>query len=380
MNETLPPFSCTNTPEIPALLANLNCSLAISTYQAGKVILLSAPTGARLIQLPRTFRKPMGMAVAGQRMAVATLEEVVVLANAPYLASAYPRKPNTYDALYTPRAIYYTGVLDLHDMQWGTDGLWAVNTRFSCLSLIDDAFSFTPRWQPPFITELVPNDLCHLNGLALVDGQPRYVTALGATTTEKGWRHNKLEGGILMEVPGGEVLLSGLPMPHSPRLYDGKLYLLLSATGELVCADLERGSYETVVKLPGFARGMSRYGDYLFIGISRMREQKVFADLPVGHLKPFAGIVVVHLPSGQTVGHIEYLTSCQEIYDVQVLEGIRRPGILGFDNNQYRLALSLPGGGFWGEEAEDDGESQDQEARHPSHHNNQSTAQTQTEP
>jgi uncharacterized protein (TIGR03032 family) len=379
MNETLPPFSCTNTPEIPGLLAQLGCSLAISTYQAGKVILLSAPSGERLIQLPRTFRKPMGMAVSEQRMAVATLEEVVVLANSPYLAPSYPRKPNTYDALYAPRAVYYTGVLDLHDMQWGAEGLWAVNTRFSCLSLIDDVFSFTPRWQPPFITELMPDDYCHLNGLAMVDGRPRYVTALGTTTTEKAWRHNKLEGGVLMEVPSGEILLAGLPMPHSPRLYDGKLYLLLSATGELVCADLERGSYETVVKLPGFARGMSRYGDYLFIGISRMREQKVFADLPVGHLKPFAGVVVVHLPSGQIVGNIEYLTSCQEIYDVQVLEGTRRPGILGFDNNQYRLALSLPTGGFWGEAPEEDDQPQSQERQHPPRRRPQPAAQSHSE-
>jgi uncharacterized protein (TIGR03032 family) len=354
MNQTLPPFSSTNTPEIPALLARLGCSIVISTYQAGKVIVLSATSGSQLIQLPRTFQKPMGLAVADDRMAIATLESVVVLGNAPLLAPAYPRKPNTYDALYTPRAVYYTGALDLHDMHWGTEGLWAVNTRFSCLAIIDDQYSFTPRWQPPFITELVPNDLCHLNGLAMLDGQPRYVTALGTTTTEKGWRHSKLTGGVLMSVPDGEIVLDGLPMPHSPRLYDGKLYLLLSATGELICADPQRGTYDTVVKLPGFARGMARFGDYLFIGISRMREQNVFADLPVGHLKPFAGVVVVYLPSGSIAGHVEYLTSCQEIYDVQILHNTRRPGILGLDTPHHRLALALPDTGFWGQEPDED--------------------------
>jgi uncharacterized protein (TIGR03032 family) len=354
MNQIPPPFSSTNTPEIPALLARLGCSIVMSTYQAGKVIVLSATSGSQLIQLPRTFQKPMGLAVEGDRMAVATLDTVVVLRNAPLLAPAYPRKPHTYDALYTPRAIYPTGALDLHDMHWGTDGLWAVNTRFSCLAIIDDQYSFTPRWQPPFITELVPTDLCHLNGLAMHQGQPRYVTALGTTTTEKGWRHSKLTGGVVMSVPDGEIVLHGLPMPHSPRLYDGKLYLLLSATGELICADVQRGTYDTVVKLPGFARGMARYDDYLFIGISRMREQNVFADLPVGHLKPFAGVVVVHLPSGKVAGHIEYLTSCQEIYDVQILRNTRRPAILGPDMAQHRLALALPNSGFWGQEPDED--------------------------
>lgn len=352
MNQSLPPFNCTTTPELPTLLAHLGCSLVISTYQAGKVIVLSAPTAAGLVQLPRTFRKPMGLAVDGQRMAIATLEEVVILANAPHLAAAYPPKPHTYDALYTPRATYYTGVLDLHDMQWGSGGLWAVNTRFSCLAVIDDHYSFTPRWKPPFITELAPDDYCHLNGLAMIDEQPRYVTALGTTTTEKGWRHTKLSGGVVLDVLDGEIVLYGLPMPHSPRWYNGKLYLLLSATGELICADLERGSYDTVVKLPGFARGMARCGDYLFIGISRMREQQVFADLPVGQLKPFVGVVAVHLPSATIAGHVEYITSCQEIYDVQVLPGTRRPGILGFDTPHYRNALALPEAGFWGQDTD----------------------------
>jgi len=145
----LAPFSCVHTPEIPDLLASLGCSLALTTYQAGKVIVLSAGTDDNLLQLPRTFAKPMGMAVSGPRMAIATREAVVVLRNVPGLAASYPRQPNTYDSLFVPRALYVTSELDLHDMSWGADGLWAVNTRFSCLSLIDEEHSFLPRWHPP---------------------------------------------------------------------------------------------------------------------------------------------------------------------------------------------------------------------------------------
>jgi hypothetical protein len=39
--DALAPFSCTYSPQIPELLQKLNCSLAITTYQAGKVIFIS---------------------------------------------------------------------------------------------------------------------------------------------------------------------------------------------------------------------------------------------------------------------------------------------------------------------------------------------------
>lgn len=204
MTDSLPPFSCTHTPGIPALLAELNCSLVISTYQAGKVILLSA-YGGGLVQLPRNFNKPMGLAAAGLRLAVATRDELVILVNDPKLSPGYPPAPGKYDALFAPRAVYFCGELDLHDMAWHDDTLWAVNTRFSYLCRLDHHFSFTPHWRPPFISDLTDEDRCHLNGLALTDGEILYVTALGATDTPRGWRANKTKGGILMHVPVGKL-------------------------------------------------------------------------------------------------------------------------------------------------------------------------------
>lgn len=352
MTNTLPPFSCTHTPELPGLLAELGCSLVISTYQAGKVIFLSVgPQG--LTQLPRNFTKPMGLAVSGNRLAVATKEEVVVLANDPKLTQGYPPAPGKYDSLFAPRAVYFSGEVDIHDMAWVDDTLWAVNTRFSCLCQINADYSFVPRWQPPFITDLTDEDRCHLNGLAMVAGQPAYVTALGATDTPKGWRENKTGGGLLIDVPSGEIVLGGLAMPHSPRVYDGQLFLLNSAEGELVRVDVEAGRTETIVRLPGFVRGLARHEDYLFIGMSKLRQGRALGDIPLARQELFAGVAVVHLPSGQLAGHIRYLTACEEIYDVQVLPGLRRPGILGLDNPLHRSALSTPLYGFWGSPAEE---------------------------
>ncbi len=348
MTDNLPPFSCTHTPEIPGILHALNSALMISTYQAGKVIMLGiGPQG--LTQLPRNFNKPMGLAVAGNRMAVATRDEVVVLVNDNKLTTGYPPSPGKYDSLFAPRAVYFSGEVDIHDMAWVEETLWAVNTRFSCLCHIDHNYSFAPQWQPPFVTDLTDEDRCHLNGLAMVDGQPRYVTALGESNTPKGWRERKTSGGILMHVPTGEILLRDLAMPHSPRVYDGHLFLLNSARGELLLADLDKGTTQVLMRAPGFLRGMTRLGDYLFIGMSKLRPGRALGDIPLAQQDLFSGVAVFHLPSGRMAGNIRYLNSCEEIYDVQILQGLRQPGILGFESPLYRSALSTPQYGFWGQ-------------------------------
>ena len=201
MENNLPPFSCSNSPNLPDILYNLQCTLAISTYQAGKLIFISALNNQQLIQLPRDFEKPMGIAVSENKLGIATKQEVVVLAGSKELAKTYPPNPNTYDMFYMPRATYYTGFVDIHDLHWGNQGLWGVNTSFSCIVLIDDNYSFTPKWQPKFITNLEHDDYCHLNGMAMRQGEPLYVSALGETNTPKAWKEKITSGGILIHIP-----------------------------------------------------------------------------------------------------------------------------------------------------------------------------------
>jgi uncharacterized protein (TIGR03032 family) len=347
------PFSFKHTPQLPELLAELNCSLVVTTYQAGKVMVLSSD-GERMIQLPRTFEEPMGLAVHDNRMAVATKYAIVMLANEPRLAGNYPRQPDTYDALFVPRSVHHSGRLAVHDMVWTEKGLVGVNTLFSCLFQLDPNFSFRPVWKPPFVSALAPEDRCHLNGLALKDGEPRYATALGTTDSAGGWRENKESGGVLLDLPSGEVILGGLAMPHSPRVYDGVVYALLSSTGEVITIDVERGQYEVIHKVNGFARGLARHGDYLFIATSKFRKQHTFGDLGlVSDKEAFCGITMLHLPSGAFVADLRYLRSCEEIYDIQVLPGLRRPGLLGLHDNSYRMALSAPEMTFWAREREE---------------------------
>jgi len=353
MNENPKPFDCNYSPQFAELLHKLKISLAISTYQAGKVIMVSSVDSDKLIQLTRTYKDAMGMAVSQNKLAIASFDEVTVLKNRPELAKSYPTKKNVYDAIYIPTARYNTGSLSLHDMEFMEDKLVAVNTSFSCLSYIDSENSFTPFWQPPFITELKPEDRCHMNGLAVENNEIKYLTALGNSNTVQGWRNNKMDGGILMEYPSGKIILDGLAMPHSPRVFNGKLYVLNSAKGELICVNPTTGTYEVVVKLGAFARGMSLHGDYLFIGVSKLRHNsKVFSDLEIAKTS-FSGIIAVYLPYKSIVGSLTYEMSVDEIYDVKVIDNYLRPSLLSPDMEIHKKAITTPSGSFWAVLAEE---------------------------
>ena len=247
---------CDISESFPAWLSQAGGSIVLTTYQAGKVGMIGWD-GRQVTLLFRDFPKPMGLDLDGPRMLLATHHQVIELANAPLLAYEFLEgQPGRYDALYLPRVTYDTGDLNVHDVAFGADDLWLVNTRFSCLCSPSRDYSFIPRWRPPFISEVVPEDRCHLNGLAMEGGRPRFVTALGETDVVGGWRERKADGGVVIDVPSGEVVLRGLCMPHSPRLHDGSLWVLNSGAGELWRVDLDSFRHEVVCSLPGYLRGL----------------------------------------------------------------------------------------------------------------------------
>ena len=274
-NDPIAPFSCNYSAQVPELLLKLNCTIAISTYQAGKLIFLSPKDDSSLIQLPRTFEKPMGIAENAEKdkIALAAKDEIIVFANSKDLAYHYPKSPGRYDALYMPRVTYHTGPLDIHDLSFGREeGLYAVNTLFSSIIKIDDEYNFTPYWTPPFIDKLVSEDRCHLNGMAMKDGLPKYASAFSQGNSFQSWREKVTETGVIFDIDSSEVIANNLAMPHSPRLFGDDLYVLLSATGELIKIDVNTGKFDVVVKIDGFVRGMSLHKDYLFIGLSKLRK------------------------------------------------------------------------------------------------------------
>jgi uncharacterized protein (TIGR03032 family) len=194
-----------------------------------------------------------------------------------------------------------------------------------------------PRWRPPFITGLAPEDRCHLNGLCMAQGRPAFVTALGAIDTPGGWRADKKSGGIVLEVSTGEVITRGLSMPHSPRWYDGRLWVLESGKGGFGWIDLATGKYREVTALPGFTRGLDFCGPLAFIGLSQVRESAVFSGIAIAE-RPLAerccGVWVVNIHTGKTVAFVKFEDAVQEIFAVQMLSGVRHPDVI---NDQPRL-------------------------------------------
>ncbi len=345
------PFQLTHTPQVPEILHRLGCSIILSTFQAGKLIAISPKDENSMVQLARNFTRPMGITFsdAYQKMALASFNEVIQFRNVPRLAASYPNKPNVYDSLYIPTQTNYTGRLDLHDLSYGKDDqLFAVNTLFSCICTFDANYNFIPYWQPDFITELKPEDRCHLNGMALLDGKPKYATAFATTNSSSAWRKNLTKTGVLIDIETNEIILEGLGMPHTPRIINGELYLLLSATGQLIKVDIEQKTYKVITELNGFARGMSFYEDYLFVGMNKLRENSSsFAHLDVAKLENFAGIKIVHLPSGSLQGILQYQSSVDEIYDVEVLPEVFRPNILNNSTELFMQAINTENMSFW---------------------------------
>lgn len=348
MPEPPKPFSYTYSPNVPEILLGLNCSLAISTYQTGKVVLFSPKNADSLIQLPRTFPRPMGMAVNNNTLAIALKSEVLITSNAPGLAKHYPPSPETYDALFVPRSSFYTGTLDIHDLAWTDKGLLAINTSFSCLISLSHQYSFQPIWKPKFITDLLPEDRCHLNGIAVKDGKPKYVTALGAGNTALSWKENMLKGGVLIDVESNEIIAKELPVPHSPRYYDDGLLMLLSATGQIVKVNPESGAYDEITKINGFLRGMDRVGDYLFVAMSKLRESSsLFKEAPIAKDSNHCGVSIIYLPTGKQVGYITYNTTVDELFEVKVLQNTIRPNILNVEKEVHLNSVTTKEKVFW---------------------------------
>ena len=333
-NEPLRSVHSTNFPEI---LRHFGASLAVSTYQAGKLIFVRAD-GDNLNTHFQMFERPMGMAFDQGRLAIGTAYQLGEFWNVPAAASKLEPR-DRHDACFIPRSIHITGDIDIHEMAYIDEDIWFINTRFSCLCTLAKAHSFVPRWRPPFITGYDLSDRCHLNGLGIRDGKPRYVTALGTTDTAEGWRKHKATGGMLMDISTNQMLVKGLSMPHSPRWYQDQLWVLESGKGSLSKVDLDTGKLTIVAQVPGFTRGLDFCGDLAFIGLSQIRESAIFSGIEIAKLpERFCGVWVVNIKTGETVALLRFDGAVQEIFAVQVLRNIQFPDIV--TDNQDIIARS----------------------------------------
>ncbi len=330
-------------------LAEQRVSLAFTTYQAGKLFFLGRHPDGRLAVFERTFNRCMGLWGDGQTLWLSSLYQLWRFENTLGPGELY----QGCDRLYVPRAGYTTSDLDVHYLAVEAGGrLVFVNTKFSCLAALSERASFTPLWQPSFISRLAPEDRCHLNGLALADGRARYVTAVSTSDVTDGWRDRRRDGGCVVDVTENRVVAGGLSMPHSPRVYRDRLWLLNSGTGFLGSVDPAGGTFEPLAFCPGYLRGLAFVGDYAVVGLSGPRhDKKTFGGLALDEelaargAEPRCGLQVVDLRSGDVVHWVRIEGLVSELYDVVVLPGAVRPMALGFktDEIQRLLTVGAPG-------------------------------------
>lgn len=325
-----------------AWLKNAGVSLAFTTYQAGKVFFIGMQPDGRLSVFERTFERPMGLGTGPGRFWMSSVYQLWRFEN--FLDPG--QMQNGYDALYVPVCGHTTGDLDIHDIHEDASGdPIFVATRFNCLATLSDRGSFREIWRPSFIDRLAAEDRCHLNGLAMQDGKPAYVTCLSRTNVFEGWREKRRDGGVVLDVASGEIVAEGLSMPHSPRLYREQLWMLQAGTGEFGKIDVNTGSFEPLCFLPGFARGLAFTGDYAVIGLSRPRNSRTFEGLPLNERLDAEGIgaqcaiCIVNLISGDVEHRLEIGGIVEEIYDVTLLPGVSRPMALGFRGEEIRFAI-----------------------------------------
>jgi uncharacterized protein (TIGR03032 family) len=377
-------FSYTYSDNLPAILKHLNISLAFTSYQAGRLMLVRTDGESLDINF-KEFPRPMGLTVVGDRLILGTFTQIIHFQREDGLLSQikqslpdisedvtaprlfddqeakekdaqeradnaeYQRKlqpvDERADACFITRSSHYTGMINIHDIEWGNDGLWAVNSSFSCLSTIEPDYSFKPHWKPWFISELVPEDRCHLNGMTLRDGEPAFVTTFSQYNSKSEWRSGNRATGTLIDVKRNEVVVSGLFMPHSPRWHNGKVYFCNSGEGQVCVFDPTSGKHTVIAELQGFTRGIDIIDGLMFVGLSKMRQSDVAnpAALTQKYEETYSGIWLINLDDHSVVGQIRFQGNVDQIYDVALLNNTCFPELIEPDHPRMRNHFSHPG-------------------------------------
>lgn len=329
------------------ILEELGGSVAFTTYQSGRLFFVGATPGKGLHISERRFPRPMGLAVSddGRQLYLASQFQLFRFDN--FLPPGQTADGGE-DAVFVPRVAWYTGDLDAHDVGIGADGTPVfVNTSFGCLAAVSNGYSFRTVWKPPFLSQIVREDRCHLNGLAMEAGKPRYVSAVSRSDVVDGWRDRRQNGGIVMDVTTDSVVCQGLSMPHSPRLKDGQLWVLNSGQGTLGRIDPDSQTYTPVAFCPGYARGLALVGKYAMVGLSRPRENRTFkglqldAELAKRDVEARCGILIIDTETGGVAAWLRIEGAVTELYDVQFVPGCRKPASIGFGNDEIMRLISI---------------------------------------
>ncbi|MBK8176137.1 MAG: TIGR03032 family protein [Rhodospirillales bacterium] len=340
----VPQFRFLASRQLTAFMAEHKLSLGFTTYQAGLMFLVGLQDNGRFHFANRSFPRCMGLWCDGEQMWMSSLYQLWNFRNV--LAPGETR--GGYDRLFVPRVAYTTGDLDIHDIGVDAGGRAVfVNTLYSCLARPSDAHSFVPLWKPPFISKIAAEDRCHLNGMAMADGRPRYASAICRSDAASGWRDRREDGGCLVDIDADRLLTTGLSMPHSPRLWRDRLFVLESGTGWFGEVNRATGAFQRMTFCPGYLRGLAFHKDFAIAGLSKPRRDMAFSGLALDRalaerdVDARCGIVIIDLASGDLVHWLHIEGDIGELYDVVALPDCQRPMPLGVLTDEVRRAITI---------------------------------------
>ena len=326
-------------------LQQQNACFAFTTYQTGQVIVIGRKADQSLQYTVRTYEHAMGLAAKGNELHLATLYQVWHFVNRSALGAPTDEH---YDAVYVPRSSHVTGEMKIHDVVAEDSGrLLFVNTAYGCIGELVPGYSFRPFWKLGWITELVPEDRCHLNGLGLRDGKARYITAVSRANEKDGWRKVRTNGGVLWDIQSDQPVLEGLSMPHSPRWHNGHIWFINSGSGYLCRVNPETHVKEEVAFIPGFSRGLALIGDYALVGTSEQRQNRIFSDLELDKnlasrgLVPRCAIHIINTATGQIEHQVTLSGDLKEIYDICIFPNMRMANVIGFLNDDVKGMIDI---------------------------------------
>jgi len=324
-------------------LAGQGASLALTTYQAGRLVMIGRRPDGGVRAHERRIEQCQGLWTDGRSLWTSGMYALWRFEND---MPAGAVTPAGVDRRFVPRESRITGRIDCHDIGMGEDGPIFVNTLFNGLCGISETSSFRPLWKPPFISAWTPEDRCHLNGLAMDGKRPAFVSAVSRSDTLDGWRERRVDGGVIVDVTSGEIVCAGLSMPHSPRLYDGRLWVLNSGRGLFGQVDPTTGTFTPVAFCPGYARGLAFIGRHAVIGLSRPRNNQTFEGLPLDaelaarDAEPRCGLIIVNIDTGVTEAWLRFAHTLDELYDVAVMPGVTQPEMIGFQGDAIKAAIT----------------------------------------
>ena len=319
-------------------------SLAITSYQSGRIYLVGSDKDGRVSFFERIFERAMGVVGNAQRIYLGGLYQLWRFEN---VLRSNEIMHGQFDKCYVPRNAQTIGDVDIHELGIRKNGkVVFVNTKYSCLSELSPTHSFKAIWKPKFVSKLAPEDRCHLNGLAMVDGEPKYVTAVCRSDSVDGWRDRRQDGGVVIDVETDEIVCEGLSMPHSPRWHNGRLWVLNAGTGHLGWVDFEKKAFVPHASVPGFARGLSIIGNVAAVGLSKPRNQRfeglqLDEELKKRDAEPWCGVQIISLTNGDVLNWIRFDGDMGEIFDISFLPGVKNPMMIGLRTPEIRDLITF---------------------------------------